>query len=1010
MDWLIVLVVALGVSGVSGDTRPVAGIRENTPEVHALVNATVVQEPGKRIERGTVVVRDGRIEAVGAKVEAPADARVWDLEGMTVYAGLIEPYAAIGQKEKPAKGAASHWNPGVHPEYDAAEVYAPTEDELKALRGLGFTAALVVPTTGILRGRSVLVGLGEGEASASIIRAGVAQHVAFERRSWREQTYPVSLMGSIALMRQVFLDAAWYRDANAHAARNGLARPERNVSLEALASATQGRTPVVFESGSVLNHLRAVRIGREFGLNVWIRGRGDEYRELIGLVEAKARLMLPLDYPAKPEVASADDELAVSLAALQHWEAAPANARILYTAGVPFVLTSSVIKKRSDFATNLRAAIAEGLPEEAALEALTTRSAEWLGVEDQLGTIEKGKRAHLVVTEGPLFAKETKVRQVWVDGSPIDVEPKPEVDPTGKWEIEFSDEGAGPGLTLSLSGSAASPAGTLSRDSVKVKLGEVAVDVKRLTATFDGDSLGFAGPMRIVADVTDSRIVGEILSTDRSGRAFAAERAPKEGGGDQSKQTKSTMTKPPAAYPLGAFGFDASPDRETVVVRNATIWTCGPAGIVVGDLLVRDGKVAAVGTVLEAPRGARVIDGTGKHVTPGLIDCHSHQGIQGGVNEGTEAVTCEVRTADVVYPWDLDIYRMMAGGLTVAHQLHGSSNPIGGQSSVIKLRWGQPAARLLMRGAKPGVKFALGENVKRSNWTTPTNRYPRTRMGVEQLIRDRFASAVEYRSAHAAWKANPKAHPVPRRDLESEALVEMVEGRRDVHAHSYRQDEILMLMRVAEDFGFRIGTFQHVLEGYKVADVMAKHGAAGSTFSDWWSYKVEAYDAIPHNAALMHRVGVNVSINSDSGELARRMNLEAAKAVKDGGVSEEEALKFVTLNPAIQLGIADRVGSLEAGKDGDFVVWSGHPLSTYSICERTWIDGAEYFSLEKDRALRERDAAERARLIGKVLGGKAKGDAVGSSASVGEGYYEYDGEEQFDSCHAFEEQEGHDGR
>jgi N-acetylglucosamine-6-phosphate deacetylase len=342
--------------------------------------------------------------------------------------------------------------------------------------------------------------------------------------------------------------------------------------------------------------------------------------------------------------------------------------------------------------------------------------------------------------------------------------------------------------------------------------------------------------------------------------------------------------------------------------------------------------------------------------------------MQGGLNEGTEAVTCEVRAEDVLYPWDEDIYRELAGGLTIAQLLHGSSNPMGGQSAVIKLRWGQPASNLLMKGARPGVKFALGENVKRSNWTTPTSRYPKTRMGVEQIMRDRFQAAVEYRDAWSVWEADKKKNPRPRRDLETEALLEIVEGKRAVHSHSYRQDEILMLIRVADDFGFTIGTFQHVLEGYKVAEALLAHGAAASTFSDWWSYKVEAFDAIPFNGALMHQVGVNVSFNSDSGELARRMNLEAAKAVKDGGVSEEEALRFVTLNPAIQLGIDDRVGSLEVGKDADFVIWSGDPLSTYSICEQTWIEGRRYFSVESDVAMRERDAEERLRLVGKVLG------------------------------------------
>jgi imidazolonepropionase-like amidohydrolase len=374
-----------------------------------------------------------------------------------------------------------------------------------------------------------------------------------------------------------------------------------------------------------------------------------------------------------------------------------------------------------------------------------------------------------------------------------------------------------------------------------------------------------------------------------------------------------------------------------------------------------------VGKGLAAPKDAVIIDARGKHVTPGLIDCHSHAAITGGVNEGSHNVTAEVRIQDVLNADDEVIYRQLAGGLTAADLLHGSANAIGGQNCVVKWRYGEDPEGLKMKGAKPGIKFALGENPKQSNWGPQNNnRYPQTRSGVEQLIRERFLAAQDYMKAMDEWRSGRRKGLPPRRDLQLDALVEVLRGERLVHSHAYRADEILMLIRLAEEFRFTVGTFQHVLEGYKVADEIAAHGAGASTFSDWWAYKFEVYDAVPYNGAIMWDRGVVVSFNSDDDELARRLNLEAAKAVKYGGVPEEEALKFVTLNAARQLAVADRVGSLEPGKDADFVVWSGHPLSTYSVCEETWVDGRKYFDRAEDLAGREALAAERKALIEKI--------------------------------------------
>ena len=357
---------------------------------------------------------------------------------------------------------------------------------------------------------------------------------------------------------------------------------------------------------------------------------------------------------------------------------------------------------------------------------------------------------------------------------------------------------------------------------------------------------------------------------------------------------------------------------STVFIQNATIFTVTQGNIEHGSILIRDGKIAAVGADLKAPDGVAIIDATGQFVIPGIIDCHSHIAVDGSVNEGSVSVSSIVNIADVLNPDDVDIYRDLAGGVTVANVLHGSANSIGGQTVVIKLRWGLPASKLPFEGAVPGIKFALGENPKRSNFSIPggTPRYPTTRMGVEETIRTAFVEARDYKKTWEDYDkriaGGDKSAIPPRRDLRLDPLVEVLEGKRYVHAHCYREDEILMLLRVAKEFGFKIRTLQHVLEGYKVADEIAAAGTGASTFSDWWAYKAEAYDAIPYNAAIMVRKGVLVSINSDSAELMRHLNTEAAKAIKYGGLSETEALSLITINPAKQLGVDQRVGSIEA--------------------------------------------------------------------------------------------------
>jgi N-acetylglucosamine-6-phosphate deacetylase len=502
-----------------------------------------------------------------------------------------------------------------------------------------------------------------------------------------------------------------------------------------------------------------------------------------------------------------------------------------------------------------------------------------------------------------------------------------------------------------------------------------------------------------------------------AGKAAEAQTAPSPSGEDRATDSSPDDESPERAagladdlvitHPLGGFGVtEPVPSTPAVLFRGGTVWTCGSDGVLEeADVLVVDGKIQAVGRDLDPPAGCRIVDAAGKHVTPGLIDCHSHMATDGGVNESGQAVTAEVRIGDFIDHTDINIYRQLAGGLTTSNILHGSANPIGGQNQVIKLRWGDAMQAMKFAEAPAGIKFALGENVKRSNRRARQTRYPASRMGVEQLFRDRLLAAERYAKAHQRWRRGDRRGLPPRRDLELDAIAEILSGQRWIHCHSYRQDEIVALLDLLDRFDVTIGTLQHILEGYKVADRMRQHGAMASAFSDWWAYKFEVYDAIPDNGAIMHDVGIVVSFNSDSAELARHLNTEAAKAIKYGDVPAEEALKFVTLNPAKQLRIDDRVGSIEAGKDADLVLWSGPPLSTLARCEQTWVDGRLMFSLELDRQRRQRDARWRAWLIARILDG--------DFPSSGDDQDEVDEEDRWlrydEFCHAHDHEHGHGG-
>lgn len=903
---LILLVLISSLIGArSADFLP-PGHRPKPLGIHALIKATVVPLPGQSLKNATILIRDGKIEAVGTKVSIPPDARVHDLSGCIVYAGFIDPALSLtgstnsplstshtepiltsgainffgvpGQEADPGKPGPGYELSRITPEHREAESYHAKSKALEGFRELGFTAGNVIPENGIIRGTSVFVQLNNGDPNDAVLRPDVFEHIVFDPTT-KNDSYPGSLMGVIAAIRQTFFDAQHYALAKADGSP---AHHEFNPALEALQPVITKKIPVLFEPGSALMVDRAKYVAQELKLDYVIYSCGQEWRRPDLAAATGATFIVPLNFPAAPKLPTDDDWIDVTLDQLRTWDWAPENAAVLRQQGREVALTTRELADKKSFRKNAQQAIQRGLTEKDALAALTTVPAKICGVDQMLGTIEAGKLANLTVVKGAdYFNPDDFVQEVWIEGERFPNTP---------------------------------PAGNDQKAKAKGKSAKKPAAKKENLA-------------RVARIPTEDQTV---------------------------------LARP-----------------QSILVRNATIWTCGPQGILTNaSLLISDGKVQEMGSFkVELSADTLVIDAQGKHITPGLIDAHSHSMILGDVNEGTLPSTAMVRIGDVVNSETENIYKQLAGGLTVANLLHGSANPIGGQTQIIKLKNGASPEGLKFPDAPPGIKFALGENVKQSNWGEDKNkRFPQTRMGVPTFMANRFLAAQQYLAEWDRYRQNGGLPP--KRNLELEAIGEILQGKRWIHCHCYRQDEILVFLRTMESFHVTVGTLQHVLEGYKVADEIAKHGVGGSCFSDWWGYKFEVYDAIPYDGSLMRERGVLVSFNSDSSDLARRLYLEAAKAVRYGGTAEVEALKFVTLNPAKQLRIDGHVGSLEKGKDGDFVLWSKSPLDAGTLCLETWIDGQKYFDISLDGARTERRVKERAALIA-----KARKMAEGSKAS-----------------------------
>ncbi|MAU72648.1 MAG: amidohydrolase [Pseudozobellia sp.] len=919
----------------------------------ALTNAKIFVSPSQVLEKGTLLIRNGKVVKVGKSVDLPENTVVVEAAGRWIYPSFIDIFSDFGIS-KPEKAEAEgrsaeyepsrdgyYWNDHIMPENDAIDKFTYDQKEAEKLLKNGFGVVNSHIQDGIARGTGVLIALNDRENDAvRILNDRSAQYFSFTKSIAQRQSYPTSLMGAMALLRQMYADADWYEKGNVDT---------KDRSLEAL-MANKGLVQI-FSAEDKGNVLRADGIGDQFGIQYAILAGGDEYERVSEIKATNASLILPLNFPDAYDV---EDPYAVhhlSLKSMRHWNQAPANPKILAENEVPFAFTLHGLKTSDDFMTQLQKAIAYGLPKTKALHALTTEPAQILQKSNDLGTLQEGRIANFLISSGDIFDKETVLYENWVQGKKYVVNDIDKKDIRGEYDVTIDNQK----FSLSIKGKSVEPKIEVKKDTLKLKaqlkynegwLTIAIIDKNNKTYRLSTSNEG----------ISDNQINGKVLFGDGRESTFSAvETAP------FSQKDKKENYMPPltdVTFPNIGYGYEKIPQAQNMLFKNATVWTSEEQGILKNtDVLVKNGKIQKVGSDLNAS-GATVIDATGKHLTAGIIDEHSHIAAL-AINEAGQNSSAEVQMQDVVDNEDKGIYHALAGGVTTLQLLHGSANPIGGQSAIMKLKWGMLPNEMVYENSPKFIKFALGENVKQSNWGSYT-RFPQTRMGVEQVFMNYFQRAKEY----LAKKESGEPY---RYDEEMETLGEILRGERFITCHSYVQSEINMMMKVAEKFDFKVNTFTHILEGYKVADKMKEHGVGGGTFSDWWAYKFEVNDAIPYNAAIMHNQGVTVAINSDDAEMIRRLNQEAAKTMKYGDLSEEEAWKMVTINPAKLLHLDQRTGSIKEGKDADLVLWSHHPLSIYAKAEKTIIDGAIFFDIEKDALLRKSVKEERNKLINQML-------------------------------------------
>jgi imidazolonepropionase-like amidohydrolase len=908
---LIVALVVFSLTAVTANAQSVA----ERPAAYAIRDAQVVIEPGNVLPKATVVIRDGLIVAVGENIPVPPDAVVTDGKGMALYPGFIDGGTSRGfdsTLRRSQTGAPSIEDiaadplvatkpdnrKGLTPEFAVQTALKLDEDAVAPWRRVGFTANLVTPEGGYFSGTSALVSLSGAVPRDALLRSSVALHSRFGRVIGQE--YPTALMGVIAHNRQTFLDAGWLkRQWAAYEGRGRTGkRPPSDPCLEALWPALEGKIPVAFEADSVDEIHRALDFAAEFKLKSVIFGGRNAWKVVDRLKAEQVPVILRLDFTAAAE---REAELPVRVREererLRQLEVGCAAA--LHKAGVKIAFTTQNLPV-ARFRDNLRKAITAGLPADAALAALTRDAADILGVGQQIGRITKGRAAHLLLCEGEFNVASAKYRFAFADGVRFDLDEK-----------------------------AAPPAGASASEPVPMRKGP---RNQQVTTT---------EPPATTTPATTPMPKGPFGGGGGGGRGGIDRGTPPFNGTAFRAIIPMLDAAEAAVTELEADRVPSIKTGGDVLIRGATVITLAGKTYPKADILVRGGKIQAIGSDLTAEAGVKVIDATDMFVMPGIIDTHSHFAISGGVNEMSLSVVPEVRVRDVIDSEDVQIYRAVAGGVTTARLLHGSADVIGGQDAVVKMKFGTSARDMVVADAPRGVKFALGENVKRTD-----GRFPNSRLGVEAVLVRAFTEARLYRQKWEDYERSKNSSeplPEPRRDLRLEALADVLAGDLRIHSHCYRSDEILMLLRVADRFGVKVRSLQHVLEGYKVAPEIAAHGASVSLFSDWWAYKIEAADAIPYAPKLLKDAGANVCLKSDDNELMRHLNQEAAKLVKYCGYTPDEALHAITLNPAKQLGLDGRLGTIEVGKDADLAIFNGHPLNSYARCEMSLIEGEVFF-------------------------------------------------------------------
>ncbi len=955
-------------------TLPVNGTHDIRHSCYAFTHANIFEDYNTALTDATLLVKDGQVIDIGVGVAIPSDAVIYDCHGKTIYPSFIDLFSSYGMqplKPQPRTGApqmksatagAFGWNQAVKSQTDAEQLFHCSPADAPSYRAIGFGAALSSQHDGIVQGAYTLVTFADTVDNEAILAGKAAAGYSFSK-GISTQDYPSSLMGSIGLIRQTYLDAEWYKNAK-H-------KTEVNLSLEAFNQLQS--LPQLFIVNDKLSALRADKIAREFKVKYIIKGGGDEYQLLDEIKNTGRDFIIPLNFPDKPDVQDPYDAGMVDLSSLLNWELAPLNPGALEKAGVNFALTADGLKDKSAFLTNLRKAVKYGLSTSGALKALTYNPAAMMGMQGEIGSLKKGMLADFIITSGDIFKQGTCIYSNWIKGCPYQVNDTTNSDMRGTYALTVDNIA----YTLLIGG------------DVNTQTATVVDDKKHNIPGF----FHLANPMLTIS----FRPFGDTLHPIRLNGLISADNKTINGTGTNGlKQiqwkanltTAYTDTTPETPlhipslnevrYPFSAYGRTKSEldsiqkASKEVVIRNATVWTGEKDSVLLNtDVYLKDGVISAVGKNLSVAKDATVIDGTGKYLTAGIIDEHSHIAVTDGVNEGAEACSAEVRIGDALNSEDICIYRSLAGGVVACQVLHGSANPIGGQSGIIKLRWGMTPEQLKIQYAVPFIKFALGENVKQANWGDVfTVRYPQTRMGVEQFYYDEFTRAKEYEATWNAYAklAKSKDSPdAPRRDLQLETLAQILDGKRFITCHSYVQSEINMLMHVADSFHFHFNTFTHGLEAYKVADKIAARNIGVSCFSDWWAYKMEVMEAIPYNATICTKMGIVTAINSDDDEMQRRLNQEAAKSVKYGGLGEQQCWRMVTINPAKLLHLDEHTGSIKVGKDADVVLWSGNPLSVYSKAEKTFVDGVCLYDIQNDAAMRTDIASVKASIINQLV-------------------------------------------